>query len=447
MPLMPPRSTERLMMNLDDNVYTGTPSTIMYKLVDAICGSTGAGKLINQAFLTTLQNDLNTTYGSDLDYYMGNIGFLPRSPAESYPYDTATDMLTSEQWDEVRIADAWYRARIQDFWAAVNLGGTPEGMRMAIQSALSCDCTIYEAWRYIDNFGLTGSRIGRAPYGSGARNEVVIQPHKTNISPQEMRLARDMLDRIASVDTIITIDPNGLSTLVPVPTASATADSTYYEVQKEYLASPAISQLPPPEKLPIDLSPTEAWLYNAKDNPVLAPYANLNITAQFGYYYTIGGGQNSPIDSVTYGTLQVDGSVKAEPNFVAHRSESHFTEWKNWETADSPDNYPGGKFGQHPSYAPALNADGSPYTFPWASQAAYVAAQSAIVIAQGGNANTVQYQLPISGSDQTQIVFYPQYAVAYFPPGKDSTVSASLTAQRPVRMTGVWTNPDTFIRS
>jgi hypothetical protein len=212
-------------------------------------------------------------------------------------------------------------------------------------------------------------------------------------------------------------------------------------------ATPTLAQLPPPEKLPIDLLPTETWLYQAQQDPRLAPYAQLNITAQFGYYYCIGGGQNSPIDSVTYGTLQVDGSLKSEPNFVVHQSSSSFTEWKPWDKADSPDNYPGGKFGVHPTYGPALNGDGTPYTFPWASQDAYVAAQSAIVLEQGGNANDQQYQLPITGTNQTQVAFYPQYAVAYYPPGKDSTVSASLTAQRPVRMSGLWTNTDTFIRS
>ena len=177
MPYMPPVSTERRMLTFDDNTYTGTPNTLIYKLVDALCGTTGAGSLLNQSFISTLQGNLDTTYGSDLDYFFGNIGFLPRSPAESYPYDPASDLLTSSAWNEVLVKDAWYRNRIRDFWIACGLGGTPEGIRMAVQAALSCDCTVLESWRYIDNFGLQGG-VGRAPYGAGARNEVTVRPQK-----------------------------------------------------------------------------------------------------------------------------------------------------------------------------------------------------------------------------------------------------------------------------
>ena len=446
MPYMPPVSTERRMLNFDDNTYTGTPGTLIYKLVDALCGTTGAGSLLNQSFISTLQGNLDTTYGSDLDYFFGNIGFLPRSPAESYPYDPASDLLTSSAWNEVLVKDAWYRNRIRDFWIACGLGGTPEGIRMAVQAALSCDCTVFESWRYIDNFGLQGG-VGRAPYGAGARNEVTVRPQKASLDPQELRLVRQMLSRIMPVDTIITVNLTGLSVLTPVPMRAAAANSTYFEVQKVVTATPILDQLPDPDQLPITLNDSEKWLFNAKTTPQLAPHAALNYPAHYGYYYLVGGGKRSPIDSVTYGTLQSDGSVKSEPNFVAYQATSHFTAWKTWDTADSPDNYPGGKFGIHPIYAPALNAEGSPYQFVWTSQAAYVDSEITRIIALGGEATTDQYRLPVKAPNQTRLVFYPEYAVAYHPPGRDSTVSASLTSNRPVKVSGRWSDPVTFVRS
>jgi hypothetical protein len=282
-----------------------------------------------------------------------------------------------------------------------------------------------------------------------ARNEVVVQPLKSSLTPQELKLLRDMLDRIMPVDVIVTINLQGLAVLHPVPITSAASNSTYFQIRKTVIATPVLSQLPPPELLPIDLLPTETWLYDAMTDPTLAPYAHLNISAQVGYYYTLGGGSASPIDSVVYGTLNEDGSITQEQNFVAYQSTAQFTPWASWAVADSPDNYPGGKFGIHPSYAPAVNSDQTPYNFPWDSQDAYVTAQIAIVQGMGGNATETQYQLPIQAPNQTQLAFLPEYAVAYSAPGQDSTISASLTRNRPVQVSGTqgWTSTTGFVRA
>ena len=268
MPFVAPVSTEGRMLSFDENIYTGTNDTLIYKLVDALCGSTGAGQLVSQVMLNTFQGALDTTYGSDLDYFFGNVGLLPRSPSESYAYDPSVDLLTADQWTEVEIKDSWYRARIKDFWIACGLGGTPEGIRMAVQAALSVDCTVFEVWRYLDNFGIgsaglgntalagvwnsgniavsgstTGITLGRAP--STSRNEVVIRPQKASLAPSEMRLVRDMLDRILPMDTIVTVSVQGLAVVSPVPVAGAASNSTYFEQEKTVTATPVISEIPP----------------------------------------------------------------------------------------------------------------------------------------------------------------------------------------------------------
>lgn len=305
-PLMPPKSTELRLMSFDEYVYTGTPSTVLYKLIDALCGTTGAGALVNQVFLARLSTALETIYFNDLDYIFGKVSFLARSPEESYTYNPMTDMLTADQWNEVRVKDAWYRARIKDFFVACGLGGTPDGIRMCVQAALAVDCDIHEVWRYEDNLGLTES-LGRSPFP--ARNEVVVTPHKGALEPAELRLVRDMLAKICPVDTIVTVTTNGLAVQSPVPVNAAAADSEYFEVQKQVIATPALSSMPPPELLPIDLLPTETWLYQAKTDPTLAPYTAFNISAEYGYYYLVSGGSRSPIDSVTYGTLNQNAPV------------------------------------------------------------------------------------------------------------------------------------------
>ena len=110
-PLMAPRSTERRMDHFDDAVYTGTAKTLLYHFVDALCGTTGAGALLNEVFLARASAALETIYFNDLDYIFGRVKFLSRSSAESYTYTPMRDQLTADQWSEVFVKDAWYRNR------------------------------------------------------------------------------------------------------------------------------------------------------------------------------------------------------------------------------------------------------------------------------------------------------------------------------------------------
>ncbi|QZE10479.1 hypothetical protein SEA_SCOOBYDOOBYDOO_133 [Mycobacterium phage ScoobyDoobyDoo] len=441
-PLMPSKSTELRMDHFDQNVYVADATTILYKFMDALCGDAGAGSLKKEIFIQRLSGAISGIYGSDLDYIFGNAAFLSRSPSESYPYDPMTQMLTSDQWDEVQTKDAWYRARITEYFRACSAGGTVEGIRLAVHAACSVDCEIMENWRYIDDFGL-GSNVGRAPVSS--RQEVTIRPHKAALEPKERRLLRDMLDKITPQDSIATIDEQGLSVSTPVPMRSIVADSVYFEVQKVVTGTPVLEDLPDPELLAIDLDPTEKYLWS--NSPELAPYAQFNITQEYGYYYLVGGGKRSPIDSVSYGLLQPDGKVKAEPPFELFESSGQFTAWMEYERADSPDNYPGGKFGLTPTQAPAINPDNSPYQFKYTSQQAYIDDKKAEVLAMGGYADDQRYRLPVEKASASKRTFTADLAIAYSAPARDSTVTSSWTARKPRSANREVRDAANFVRS
>ena len=430
------------MSHFDEQVYRGDSSTLLFKIVDALCGTAGAGALVNEILLTRLGTALETIYFNELDYIFGKINFLSRSPAESYTYNPLIDLLTSDQWDEVRIKDAWYRQRITEFFAACNLGSTPEGIRTCVHAALAVDADIYEIWRMVDNYYMVGY-LGRAE--QPARNEIVVRPHKAELAPSEARLVRDMLDRVTTVDTVVTVDVNGLAVSNPVTVASACADSVYFEVQKMVDTTPVLDNLPPPEMLAIDLLPTETWMWS--EDKTLAPYAAFSIGQEAAFYYLVGGGSRSPIDSVSYGVLQPNGSVRTEANFEVYESGNYYTSWTGYERADSPDNYPGGKYGTHPLRAPAKNPDGTPYHFPYISQADYVAKRKAEVIAMGGVATDDYYRLPITTGPQTRHSYLPEYAVAYSAPVKESQISSSITRRRVLSVTPEVRSPDVFTRT
>lgn len=480
---MPSKSTETRLEHFDENVYVADATTLLYKFMDAMCGDAGAGSLKKEVFLQRLSGAISGIYGSDLDYIFGNVNFLSRAPSESYVHDAMTDMLTSDQWDEVEVKDAWYRARITEFFTACTNGGTIDGIRLAVHSAVGVDCEVMENWRFIDSYGL-GDSVGRAPVGNvwvavnlatgyrsyqasqaaansfvaaqatpslwsvqreGPRNEVTVRPLKSALEPKERRLLRDMLDRVTPQDSVATISTDGLSVSTPVPVRAITADSTYYEVQKVVTSVPELSDMPAPEVLAIDLDPSEQWLFSK--SPELAPYAKFNITQEFGYYYLVSGGTRSPIDSVGYGLLQADGvTVRPETPFQIYETTGQFTAYMEYEVADSPDNYPGGKFGLTPTEAPAMNPDRSPYQFPWASQQALIDAKKAEVIAAGGYADDQRYRLPIERSSASKRTFTADLAIADAAPSRDSTITSSWTARK-TRTTATQAKDTPLVRS
>jgi hypothetical protein len=226
---------------------------------------------------------------------------------------------------------------------------------------------------------------------------------------------------------VVTINPNGLAVNAPLPIRAAASDSTYFQVEKIVTGSPELASLPAPETLAIDLDPTEKWLFSK--SPELAPYARFNITSEYGYHYLMSGGSRSPIDSVSYGTLQADGTVVDAPPLEQYQTVEQFGVWTNYEKADSPDNYPGGQYGLTPSVAPAVGPDGKDYRFPYASQAEYVAKKKAEVITLGGEANDVQYRLLVEKPSDFKRVYTADLAIASTAPVRDSTVTSSWTSR------------------
>jgi hypothetical protein len=183
-------------------------------------------------------------------------------------------------------------------------------------------------------------------------------------------------------------------------------------------------------------------------SPEIAPYAQFNITQEYGYHYLASGGPRSPIDAVTYSLMAPDGTMRTENDFQMFETTGQYTPLQEYERADSPDNYPGGKFGITPDAEPALNSDRSPYQFHYASQQAYVDEKKADVLNVGGLADDLRYRLPIEKPNQTSRTFTPDLAIAYAPPAKDSSVSSSWTARRPRQNVHLGLiNPASFVRS
>jgi hypothetical protein len=112
-----------------------------------------------------------------------------------------------------------------------------------------------------------------------------------------------------------------------------------------------------------------------------------------------------------------------------YQTVQQYSSWTNYEKADSPDNYPGGRYGLTPSVAPAIGSDGKDYRFPYANQADYVTKRKAEVLALGGEANDIQYRLPIETPADFKRVYTADLAIAATAPVRDSTVTSSWTSR------------------
>lgn len=620
LPYLVPRSILQKAAHFSESYWKLDFDSIVFKLLDALCGDSGAGNNKKALFVSRLQSSLDSTYFQDLDaFYFGVLGF-PRHLSESYDYNPYSNALTVQQWIEVILKDARYRARCLDLMAAFNHGSSPFGVRMACKAVLGVDCDIFELWKYLDaaeyrsglllndtgiastpndsDFDLTtgfsinakvrsplfstgtvqiivgkydttgnqrswsfrlsstgflevftstdgtatlgttssvalptslqgrdvwlsvsftpnnganrvanfrysldgtnwtalGSTVtlatttidtGTAPtsvgstsdggfpfngwiynvniysdlawttlvsspsftdhpsgvtsfiddqdfvwtltspatmiqnYGFGRtgtnlRTEVLITPHK-QITRQERRNLELVLERIKPREAVLTI-AEGLDVNLPVNLRVVSADSSYFETDTQVTGASGISNAASANffsQITSSSPSSDQTIYYLQDG-VQTPARTLAFSKGQESYenYAFSAESISTIDSIEYESVT---NINADPStrttegehLVQNSFDIRFGPWTNFDLADSPDNFPGGKYGQSPLTPPALNQDGSPYEFRYASQSAYVAEQTAIIVAAGGEATATQYRLRLAQASVSATVSDP----------------------------------------
>jgi hypothetical protein len=422
-PYLAPRSTASRMVHFSQDVYNISASTHLYNLVDALCGDGGAGTLKKELLFANFEQNLNTIFFRDLDNIFGKIAGFWRYASETYTYDPANQMLTTDEWNEVMTKDAWYRQRIKDFMMALSLGGTPQGFIMMCRAALGVDCELYEVSYYVDSGFYSNVQLGRT--NASLRNELVVQPHKSDLSAGDVYKLNGLFEQTRPRDTVVTIDPNGLALHIPIDTQNVAASSTYFQVEKNVTGVPDIAKLPANQQLAQDLQldPSYLWIQPGVSTP--APYPAWTTSQENSQYYVYSYDNNTAIDTIQY--CEDTGDVRklhfTPFSYYTTNEPASWGPWTPFDLADSPDNYPGGKNGQTPFSAPALNRSGTAYVFPYASQADFIAKQTNSIVALGGQVSGSNYRVPLTKYDDTdRRTWDPTLAVPLAPPTKDSTV-------------------------
>lgn len=153
-------SLAEIMSRFPDTVYQSGPDSRLYKLIQALCGDSGAGLLKAQSLAIRLKNEGPLLVFHDLDTFYAHIFNFPRIKRELYNYDLASDALLSttydptnvslekEIWDKIHAADDSYRRRVLDFMAAARSGNSPKGMELAAKAGSGEDADVVENYHW-----------------------------------------------------------------------------------------------------------------------------------------------------------------------------------------------------------------------------------------------------------------------------------------------------------
>jgi len=241
-----------------------------------------------------------------------------------------------------------------------------------------------------------------------------VTPHKV-LTRQERRNLSLLLERIKPREAVITLAA-GLAVNTSLPVGVVAADSSYFETDIQVTGASGISNAASENyysQITSNSPNNDSTIYYLQDG-VSTPAQTLAFSRGQESYesYDYSTESISTIDSIEYESVT---DITADPStrttegehLVQNSFNIRFGPWTAFDLADSPDNFPGGKYGQSPLTAPAYNQDGSPYEFRYASQAAFVAEQTEIIVAAGGEANATHYRVRLAQASVSATVSDP----------------------------------------
>lgn len=222
---------ERVKSFFPEEVYNFNSDSLLYKFLYSILGDAGVNGIKKATLAPKLYESLSTTEFNDLDTLFSNIVQLTRLNEEIYQYDPYNQMLTQDEWAEIRRKDAWFKARSQDFMRGVNLGNTPDGLKLLGRAATGYECEIFERWKYLDDIN-SDQPIGYPDYGLiNAPEEFIIRPQVASITPQEQRRITEVVRKIKPANSLVSVDIAS-NALTEVPIHSGTASSYNFYIQR-----------------------------------------------------------------------------------------------------------------------------------------------------------------------------------------------------------------------
>lgn len=275
-PLSAPKALREKLKRFGDH-YDLSQGSHLYRFILAICGEAGTGALKRAALIPKLTAMLDATYFSDLDNLYGNPLGLPRLNPEVYTYDPSSEILTQEQWQEIKIKDAEYRSRCLTWMRAIINGSTPIGMSLAAEAAIGVECDIVERYQFLDD--MDSDEPGMVPDvgKTMSRNEFTIVPRQSGITQEERRRILHLVDKLRPVNSIVTVYDGGTNNRLERSVNKVAASSHAFFVQRLVTGRPDINwpESDPSEGFWIDVIEKAAPYYAFMDRQEAITYLTI----------------------------------------------------------------------------------------------------------------------------------------------------------------------------
>lgn len=214
-----------------EEVYNLNSESLLYKFLFALLGDAGVGG-VRKAFLAPrLFKALSSNNFDDLDKLFSNTFGLGRLNTEIYTADPFNNLLTQEEWEEVRRKDGSYRSRSLDYMRGIHQGTSKEAFKLLGKAATGYECDLYERWRYLDDIRSV-EPIGIPDIGKTlSESEITLAPITSSLSIQDERRLYEVTQRLKSSNLLVStyrLDSN----LIEIPIQIGTASSHYFYVQR-----------------------------------------------------------------------------------------------------------------------------------------------------------------------------------------------------------------------
>lgn len=352
---------DKKISGLSEDIYPLAEHHRLTRLLKALLEDSGVGMLFQVGLIARLSETIEGTSFSELDAFFGSVMRMPRLNDESYTYDPYSDWLSPDELREIERKDSQYRERLRGFLKSMSLGGTIWGLEQAAEASCGVPCVITERWRYEDDM------VPVDPGRTQDRRELIVSPYYEIGENQRLAIYRT-LERLKPADASITVLSVGTYSRTEVPIAAAASPSEFYTMEKTITLDEEWNGYP------------SGTILDANTRPYLG-------TQEQRWQL------NGIMRSVKAYAVTEDGE---QVMYNDRLSEPSWSPWMPVELADSPDNYPNGKFPDSPD---RVGEDGI-YSFSWDSQESYVSWLKNSVLRLEGEFRGDRYRIPLFGSSQ-----------------------------------------------
>jgi len=346
-PVVVDRDFLKKVSNFPETIYNLYPTDKLYTLLKTLLGDSGTGQLNLVQTSALITQNLNGIEFSDLDDIVGSLLNTYRLPKEQYNLinnpDPYTDQLPRSSWDAIGLGDTAFRERLSLMLTAINSGATVLGVTLLAEAILGCRVRIVEQWKYNLN---TSTQSPALNFNTSSPTEFVIIPFGDNILTQDQISAvAEMVDLLMPSNSIVNVYSSANSGEIATSIRQTVSDSEWFEFDK-YVTTGAVN----PTVNPINQSvfPTQYWL-NPSQTTVAPIFAHRraseesidlspNVATVTTFIYP------QPNDLTQ---IQPIGSPGTQRNV---QGGTNYGNWISVGLADSPDNFPDGKYFGDPNH-------------------------------------------------------------------------------------------------